>query len=146
MVNVLRDVGKDLRIGRCYLPAEVLDRHGLTVPMLLDPTNSRRARPMLHELVRLALDHFREAMAYTFALPRTAIRLRLACLWPILIGLETLALLVENDAWLDPDRVSKVNRNSVYRVLWRSTALVMSDTALRNWMNGLVARIDKSLR
>ncbi|PLP98356.1 phytoene/squalene synthase family protein [Cupriavidus pauculus] len=146
MVNVLRDVGKDLRIGRCYLPAEVLDRHGLTLPMLLDPTNSLRARPMLHELVRIALDHFREAMAYTFALPRTAIRLRLACLWPILIGLETLALLVENDAWLDPARVSKVNRNSVYRVLWRSTALVMSDTALRNWMNGLVARIDKSLR
>ncbi|MCA3192395.1 MULTISPECIES: phytoene/squalene synthase family protein [unclassified Cupriavidus] len=146
MVNVLRDVGKDLRIGRCYLPAEVLDRHGLTVPILLDPANSLRARPMLHELVRLALDHFREAMAYTFALPRTAIRLRLACLWPILIGLETLALLVENGQWLDPARVSKVNRNSVYRILWRSSALVMSDTALRNWMNGLVARIDKSLR
>ena len=79
-------------------------------------------------------------------MPRSAVRLRLACLWPILIGLETLALLVENDAWLDPARVSKVNRNSVYRVLWRSTALVMSDGALRNWMDGLVARIDKSLR
>lgn len=146
MVNVLRDAGKDLRIGRCYLPAEVLDRHGLTVPMLLDPANSHRARPMLYELVHLALDHFREAMAYTFALPRTAVRLRLACLWPILIGLETLALLVENDAWLDPARASKVHRKRVYRVLWRSTALVMSDTALRSWMNDIVARIGKSLR
>ncbi len=146
MVNVLRDCGKDLRIGRCYLPTEVLDRHELTVQLLLDPSNSLRARPMLHELVRIALDHFREATAYTFALPRTAIRLRLACLWPILIGLETLALLVENDAWLDPARVSKVNRNSVYRILWRSTALVMSDTALRNWMDGITARIDTSLR
>lgn len=146
LVNVLRDCGKDLRIGRCYLPTELLDRHALTVPMLLDPVNSMRARPLLHDLVRVALGHFREAMAYTFALPRSAVRLRLACLWPILIGLETLALLVENDAWLDPARVSKVNRNSVYRVLWRSTALVMSDGALRNWMDGLVARIDKSLR
>lgn len=146
MVNVLRDCGKDLRIGRCYLPTDVLDRHGLTVQLLLDPSNSQRARPALHELVRIALDHFREAMAYTFALPRTAIRLRLACLWPILIGLETLALLVANDAWLDPARVIKINRNSVYRVLWRSTALVMSDTALRNWMDDLVARIEKSLR
>lgn len=146
MVNVLRDAGKDLRIGRCYLPAEVLDRHGLTVPMLLDPANSQRARPMLYELVHLALDHFREAMAYTFALPRTAVRLRLACLWPILIGLETLALLVENEAWLDPARASKVHRKRVYRVLWRSTALVMSDTALRSWMNDIVARIGKSLR
>lgn len=146
MVNVLRDCGKDLRIGRCYLPTDVLDRHGLTVQLLLDPSNSQRARPALHELVRIALDHFREAMAYTFALPRTAIRLRLACLWPILIGLETLALLVANDAWLDPARVIKVKRSDVYRVLWRSTALVMSDTALRNWMDALIARIEKSLR
>lgn len=146
MVNVLRDCGKDLRIGRCYLPLEVLHRHGLTPQDLLDPTNSQRAQPMCAELIRFALGHFQEAIAYTFALPRTAIRLRLACLWPILIGLETLALLAENPAWLDPARVSKVDRNTVYRVLWRSTALVMSDTALRSWMNRLVARIEARLR
>ncbi|AZG15931.1 phytoene/squalene synthase family protein [Cupriavidus pauculus] len=146
LVNVLRDCGKDLRIGRCYLPTEMLARHGLTVQDLLDPQSSAQARPVLHALVRVALDHFRDAMAYTFALPRTAVRLRLACLWPILIGLETLALLVENDAWLDPARISKVDRRHVYRVLWRSTALVMSDSALRNWMDGFVARIDTRLR
>ncbi len=28
MVNVLRDCGSDLRIGRCYLPLELLNRHG----------------------------------------------------------------------------------------------------------------------
>lgn len=146
MVNVLRDCGKDLRIGRCYLPVQVMARHALTPQLLLDPSNSMRARPMLAELIRVALDQFRDAAAYTFALPRTALRLRLACLWPILIGLETLALLAENNAWLDPARTSKVDRASVYRILRRSTLRVMSDTALRNWIDGLIARIDRSLR
>ncbi|WP_454767026.1 squalene/phytoene synthase family protein [Cupriavidus campinensis] len=145
MVNVLRDCGKDLRIGRCYLPAEVMDRYAFVPQDLLAPANSARARPMLCELVRVALDHFREAIAYTLAIPRTAVRLRLACLWPILIGLETLLLLVENDAWLDPARVSKVSRGKVYRVLAGSVALVMADGALRAWMRGRIARIEARL-
>lgn len=145
MVNVLRDCAKDLRLGRCYLPAEVLDRHGLHPHDLLHPANSRRAQPMLFDLVRFALDHFREAVAYTLAIPRTAVRLRLACLWPILIGLETLLLLVRNDAWLDPARVSKITRGKVYRVIAGSACLVLSDRLLRGWMDGLVADIEACL-
>ncbi|RZT36643.1 phytoene/squalene synthase family protein [Cupriavidus agavae] len=145
LVNVLRDCGKDLRIGRCYLPVDCLDRHGLTPQALLDPANSVRAVPLRDELMRIALDHFREAAAYTFALPRTAIRLRLACLWPILIGLETLALLAENDAWLNPARASKVDRQQVYRILGRSAGLVMWDGMLRGWIEGLIGRVEKRL-
>ncbi len=146
MVNVLRDCGRDLRIGRCYLPVDVLDRHGLTLQDLQDPVNSLRARPVLRDLVRVALDNFREAMDYTFALPRTAIRLRLACLWPILIGLDTLALLVANEAWLDPARVSKVQRQDVYGVLAGSTVRVMSDGWLRRAMDRRIERIEAGLR
>jgi farnesyl-diphosphate farnesyltransferase len=142
MVNVLRDCGSDLRIGRCYLPKELLDRHRCEPRDLLEPANSRRMRPVLFELVRLTLNHFREAMAYTLAIPRTAVRLRLACLWPILIGLETLVLLVENEAWLDPGKVSKIDRKKVYRILGGSTALVMSDSLLWRWMEGKLARIE----
>lgn len=145
MVNVLRDCGGDLRIGRCYLPKALLDRHGYEPHDLLQPANFRRMRPVLFELVRLALDHFREAMAYTLAIPRTAVRLRLACLWPILIGLDTLRLLVENEDWLDPGKVSKTNRKKVYRILGGSTALVMSDGLLRRWMEGEIARIEAAL-
>lgn len=145
MVNVLRDCGNDLRIGRCYLPLELLDRHGCGPHDLLEPANSKRMQPVLFELVQLALGHFREAMAYTLAIPRTAVRLRLACLWPILIGLETLRRLVENDAWLDPGKVSKVDRKKVYRILGGSTVLVMSDGLLRRWMEGEMASIEAVL-
>ena len=29
LTNILRDVGEDLRLGRCYLPHELLERHGV---------------------------------------------------------------------------------------------------------------------
>jgi len=78
----------------------------------------------MFELVHGTLDHFREALEYALAIPAFSVRLRLACLWPILIGLETLLLLVNNDDWLDPDKVSKIPRSNVYRVMAYSVPLV----------------------
>lgn len=145
MTNVLRDCGKDLRIGRCYLPATMLGRFGLTPQDLLSPETSLRARPPLFELVTKALDHFREAVDYTLALPALSIRLRLACWWPIVIGLETLLLLVCNDDWLDPARVSKIRRSDVYRIMVSSVPLVASNTLLGVWAERLIRKIEARL-
>ncbi|CAE6815879.1 hypothetical protein R69746_05834 [Paraburkholderia aspalathi] len=139
MTNVLRDCGKDLRIGRCYLPQTMLDQYGLSAQDLLQPANSVRGRPLMVELVRKSLDHFREALDYTLAIPAFSVRLRLACLWPILIGLDTLLLLVDNNDWLDPAKVSKVRRNQVYQIIASSLLLVPS--------NGLVrASVEKRIK
>jgi len=146
MVNVLRDCGKDLRIGRCYLPQAMLARFGLRPEDLLLPDASQRARPLMHALVRTTLAHFQEAIAYTLAIPAHAIRLRLACLWPILIGLETLSLLVGNDAWLDPAKASKLPRSGVYRILACSVPLAPIDGALRAWFARLTTRIEAGLQ
>lgn len=146
MTNVLRDCGKDLRIGRCYLPSTMLDRFGLIPQDLLLPKTSLPARPLLFELVGKTLDHFREAIEYTLSLPAFAVRLRLACLWPVLIGLETLLLLVSNDHWLDPAKVSKIRRGDVYRIIAFSVPLVASNRLLRLWMERRIAEIETGMR
>jgi farnesyl-diphosphate farnesyltransferase len=145
MTNVLRDCGKDLRIGRCYLPQTMLDPYALTAQDLLQPANSLRARPLMIELVRKTLAHFREALDYTLAIPAFSVRLRLACLWPILIGLETLLLLVDNDAWLDPAKVSKVRRNQVYRIIASSLLLVASNGLVRKSVETRIEQIEARL-
>jgi farnesyl-diphosphate farnesyltransferase len=142
MVNVLRDCGKDLRIGRCYLPETMLQQAGLRAEDLLSPDASRRARALMFDLVRRTLDHFRAAIDYTFAIPAWSMRLRLACLWPILIGLHTLLLLVDNGDWLDPQKASKLKRGDVYRILVRSTLAAPSNRLLRAWFDRLLARIE----
>lgn len=145
MTNVLRDCSKDLRIGRCYLPSPMLNRYGLSLEDLLTPGASRRAQPLLFELLRLTLDHYRAAVDYTFAIPARSVRLRLSCLWPVLIGLETLVLLVNNDEWLDPAKISKIGRNKVYRIVAASTLLEPSDRMLRAWIDRLITRIEARL-
>ena len=145
MTNVLRDCGKDLRIGRCYLPSAMLDRFGLTPQMLLEPQASQRAQPLMHELVRKSLDHFRAALDYTLAIPRFSLRLRLACVWPIVIGLETMLLLVDNAHWLEPSKVSKIQRKQVYGILARSLPVSVSDAGLRSWIEGLIRAIESRI-
>jgi len=145
MTNVLRDCGKDLRIGRCYLPQTMLDQSGLSPQDLLLPANSMRARPLMVELLRRTLDHFREALDYTLAIPALSLRLRLACLWPILIGLETLLLLVDNDAWLDPQKVSKVRRNRVYQIIGSSLLIVPSNARVRYSVEKRIRQIEARL-
>ena len=141
MTNVLRDCAKDLRIGRCYLPAATLAQAGLTPQDLLQPETSLPARPVLFEFLAKTLDHYRDAVEYTLALPRSSIRLRLACLWPICIGLKTLVLLAHNDRWLDPNNASKIRRTDVYRIMASSAFVVSSNTMLRRWLERLIVQV-----
>ena len=142
MTNILRDCAKDLRIGRCYLPDDVLAEHRIGVADLMSPDASARARGVLVELLRATLAQYRDACFYTQAIPRRFVRLRLACLWPIMIGLETLALLAGHDAWLDPARPAKVPRKRVYRIMASSLALVGSNAAIRARINALVDAVN----
>jgi farnesyl-diphosphate farnesyltransferase len=145
LVNVLRDCARDLRIGRCYLPATLLARHGLAPHDLLRPETSGKARAVLFDLLHATLERFRDAIDYTLAIPPSAVRLRLACLWPIMIGLETLVLLAQNDAWLDPSRISKVRRNDVYRIMAVSMPLAASNALVRNWTNRRMRAIEQTI-
>jgi farnesyl-diphosphate farnesyltransferase len=46
-------------------------------------------------------------------------RIRLACAWPILIGLETIKRL-RAESVLDPQHRVKISRAEVRRLIWRS--------------------------
>ena len=91
MTNVLRDITADLCQGRCYLPEQDLRALGLAPADLLDPASAPKVRPLLQRLLRLTLDHYEVAWRYTLDIPRREFRMRLACAWPLLIGLGTLA-------------------------------------------------------
>ncbi len=139
LVNVLRDLPRDLRIGRCYLPASELAALGLVPQDLLNAASLPRVRPLLDALIDEALLRLDEGRAYTLAVPRREARLRLASLWPLLIGLGTLARLRRAENLLDPAVTVKVSRGEVRWLLARSLALVWSDRGLSAWTQRLAA-------
>jgi farnesyl-diphosphate farnesyltransferase len=140
MTNILRDLAHDLRSGRCYLPLEALTPHGLSPEHLLEPSTIANIRPILHELLGLTLDHYRWGWAYTLAIPRREVRIRLACAWPLLIGFRTLDLVARADNLLDPSVRVKISRAAVYRILLSSSILVLSNRGLRRYAQHLGQR------
>ena len=119
LVNILRDLPRDLRQGRCYIPNDRLAAQKLTPADLLEPKNESQFRPLYDQYLARAEDHLAAGWAYTNALPRGQARIRLACAWPILIGINTLKRL-RGENMLDPDHQIKVSRVEVRALVVRS--------------------------
>ncbi len=141
LTNVLRDIRTDLAIQRCYLPQTQLTAHGLTPASLLDPAAAGAARPLLAHWTGVALEYYRDAEAYALAIPRRCVRLRLAALWPMLIGLKTLARLAAHPHYLSATRPVKIRRAEVYGILLYSLLTVFSNRLLRRWLRRLRADV-----
>ena len=119
LINILRDVPADLRGGRCYLPADRLAQLGLSAQDLVNPGNNDRLRPLYSELLARAEAHLEAGWEYTNMIPRRFVRVRLACAWPILIGVRTAAKL-RNANWLASAKPIKISRTEVRRLVARS--------------------------
>ncbi len=146
LTNVLRDMPRDLRAGRCYLPGDRLEALGLRPSDLLDPAASDAARQALAEWMERALGHFGAARDYVLAIPPSERRLRLAALWPVLMGLETLAILARRPLWLQAGRPAKVSRTWVYRMMGRSVLACSSNVHVERWIERSLAMASAALR
>ena len=148
LTNILRDLPRDLRIGRCYLPIEQLEPLGLEPPDLLNAEMGPRARPALAQGIRTALSYYADGEEYLLAIPRRCTRLRLAALWPMLIGLATLSRLAQDaqeGLWLEPERPSRVSRKWVYRTIALSLPAVVFNPALKFWIRRLRRSVESNL-
>lgn len=111
-VNILRDIPADLKNGRSYIPTELLATANLTPNDLINPDSITRFRPLYDQLLQRAEDHLASGWQYTNTLPFGWVRIRLACAWPILIGLRTIAHLRRENP-LDPSQRIKASRAEV---------------------------------
>jgi farnesyl-diphosphate farnesyltransferase len=119
LVNILRDLPGDLRQGRCYLPRTRLAARGLEPAALLDAGAMGRFRPLYAAYLKQAEELLAAGWTYTNALPCGQMRVRLACAWPILIGMKTLARLRAANVLDNRHRV-KVSRREVRGLILHS--------------------------
>jgi farnesyl-diphosphate farnesyltransferase len=117
LTNIVKDVARDLRNGRCYVPESLLAEAGLKPADLLIEANLPRFRPVLGQLITCAAEHLDEGWVYTMSIPVSEIRQRLACIWPIILAGETLKRVAMAEDLLNPAVNVKVPRSVVYRVM-----------------------------
>lgn len=121
LVNILRDLPADLKTGRCYLPNEALAKIGLTPADLQNPAHEQKLRPLYNQWLDRAEAHLTAGWEYTNRVPWSCARVRLACAWPVLIGLQTLQRLRTGNV-LDSRQRLKISRTEVRRVIFKSVA------------------------
>jgi len=124
LVNVLRDLPRDLRQGRCYIPLDLLAAHNLTPHDLVEPGSSAPGThpevPGSSELVEQAKNYLGEYKRYCSFFPKGAICLKAVVRLPARLGFKTLELLEKSNDWLNPSVLHKVSRGQVYQTLLRS--------------------------
>jgi farnesyl-diphosphate farnesyltransferase len=138
-VNILRDLPRDLRKGRCYLPRQSLATASLSPADLLSADNQARFRPLYDSWLAGAESHLAAGWDYTNALPFRQCRVRLACAWPLLIGVRTLRRL-RRENMLDNSRRVKVTRPEIRAIIGRSILLYPWPAAWRGQFARELAR------
>ena len=131
MVNILRDLPRDLQKGRCYIPTDLLQKYNLTPKDLIQDPSSRldwlalglerdKGREgLFKELLEKTFSHLNQGKKYISFLPWYARRLRATVQLPMILGFQTLSALKNSmDRWLDPTEVIKVPRRKVYADLF----------------------------
>jgi farnesyl-diphosphate farnesyltransferase len=88
----------------------------------LPGTIAQQLEACIERYRQVATAHLAAGWAYTLALPKQAARVRLACAWPILIGIKTLQKQRKAESPASGVTV-KISRAEVYRLLARTTLL-----------------------
>jgi len=118
LINILRDLPEDLRMGRCYIPIEELSKHDLIIEDLLESENIIKFRPIFDSYIDKTDNYLDEAIEYIEMIPKYQFRLRLSCMLPVIIGQKTLNLL-RNSNILDSNSRIKVDRSEIKKIVRR---------------------------
>lgn len=113
LVNILRDIGKDHRMGRCYFPQEEITAHGLTLSEIQQ--DASKLMPLMRAWCLKCQEHLQCGLEYVEALKHK--RLRYATALPLLLGYRTLALIEKADSETLLKGV-KVSRGEVTKLLF----------------------------
>jgi farnesyl-diphosphate farnesyltransferase len=114
LINIVRDVGADLAIGRCYFPATELEAAGIPLnrDFIRHPRFAHIHRRWTHQ-ARTWLAH-----ATRYVNETSHFRLRLAAWLPAALGHKTLDLIERHPTV--PEHKLKVSRGCVYREMLAS--------------------------
>jgi phytoene/squalene synthetase len=124
-VNVIRGLRKDYERGWVFVPKKFLAAVNLTAHELFQPENRAAAIQVLDMLADKAERHLHAALACVKSLPPWQHRIRLACIFPLMFAIRTLAISRRNAQVFESE--AKITREEVKRIVM--------DTTLWGWSN-----------
>ena len=118
-VNVIRGLRKDYERGWVYVPKKFLAAVNLTAHELFQPENRAEAVKVLDMLADKAERHLHAALACVKSLPPWQHRIRLACIFPLMFAIRTLAISRRNTQVFETE--AKITREEVKQIVMDAT-------------------------
>src|SRR5262249_22181699 len=128
-----------------YLPGKQLEQLEIGPEELTHPATIQRLRPLIIQLIWHTLDHLDQACQYVLQLPRTALRLRLSCMWPLLFAVQTLEIICRSEVLLCSEVRVKVSRGVVYCTMLRSLWCLITPSMFAKYYAFLRRRLTVAL-
>ena len=141
IVNILRDLPKDLQLGRCYFPQSDLEKAHLSPEDLLLTQNSTRFEPIKQKWLAWGKQNLKNASAYFALLPKTQLRIRAAVAWPMLWTADTFLKLAQEPELLNSQKRVKIPRSTIYRTLFLTPLILASDSIFHAWLGRKLSKI-----
>lgn len=135
IVNILRDLPKDLQLGRCYFPLTDLQQHHLTPTDLQQPQNSPAFEPIKQKWILWGKENLQNGKTYIDLLPKKNARVRAAVMWPLLWTADTFLKLAQTPDLLDVSKRVKIPRRTIYTTLLLTPVVLFSNTLFHAWLN-----------
>lgn len=119
ITNIVKDVLEDSERKVCFVPEAICRAHGFeNSPALFEENANPEARAaVLAELVKKAWGHVMEGVEYILLIPRRYMRIRLFCLWPLLMAAENLKAIGDGHIVFDSVGKVKISRKDVKRII-----------------------------
>jgi farnesyl-diphosphate farnesyltransferase len=131
-INIIKDIPWDIEHeNSAYIPEELLRENGSSHASLLDGSRTEQNRHAIDAMVELARDDIRRSLKYINNIPKSAVRIRLFCLLPILFAVATLREIDRSSAMLRSGGAVKISRREVRSLIVAGSLSTMSNTATR---------------
>ena len=132
-VNILRDVAQDVPAKRYYWPIRVMEHYELDYQTLLVRENRQKAMAVLREEIDDATEYLQAGIQYVTALPKDQLGVRLFCIIPLFMAIESYLACVNNADVFDQSKTVKITREQVGEIILRSNLWGGEDTRLMQW-------------
>ncbi len=130
MTNILKDIWDDRQAHTCWLPRSVFANGEFRLEKLDEFHDTEAFRAGLQELVGIAHQNLRTALAYTSCIPTREVGIRKFCVWAIGMAVLTLRKIHAHPDFTSGQQV-KISRRSVKATILTTNLTLGSDRALR---------------
>ncbi len=131
ITNISKDIVVDRGRGWSYVPKSYIETNGLTPDEFHAGESPINDLKVLKSLLNKTVSHLNDALGFILAIPRNYARIRLFCIWPLWMAMETVAELHDNHDLLKSNVNVKISRDTVKRILRRTPFICWSNRLLQ---------------